>query len=65
MNNIEEDIKPLKGIDIKFLLSGSIEQNNYIVDEADKINQAIEHILSDIQSKNKKKKNGKSYIWTN
>ena len=47
VGSIEEDINILKGIDIKFLLSGSIEQSNYIIDEANKINKSIEHLLQD------------------
>ena len=42
---IEEDIKILNGIDIKFLLSANIEQSNFIIDEANKINKAIENLL--------------------
>ena len=44
---IEEDIKILNGIDIKFLLSANIEQSNFIIDEANKINKAIYHLLQD------------------
>ena len=47
MNSIKEDIKILERIDIKYFLSGSIEQSNYIVSKADEANKAIEHILSD------------------
>ena len=45
-NSIEEDIEILRRIDIKFFLCGMIEQNNYIVDEADKVNNAIETVLN-------------------
>ena len=47
VGSIEEDIKILERIDIKYFLSGSIEQSNYIVEKADEVNEAIEHILSD------------------
>lgn len=50
MNSIEDiegDMKILEGIDIKYFLSGSVEQNNYIVSTANEVNKAIEHILSD------------------
>lgn len=43
--SIEKDIKILNGIDIKFLLSANIEQSNFIIDEANKINKAIENLL--------------------
>ena len=42
-------IERLKGIDIKFFLSGSTEQSDYIVDGADKINIAIETLLNLIE----------------
>lgn len=45
--SIEKDIKILNGIDIKFLLSANIEQSNFIIDEANKINKAIYHLLQD------------------
>ena len=50
VGNIEEAIKQLKGIDIKFLLSGSIEQSNYIIDEANKTSQAIEIVLGNLEA---------------
>lgn len=46
MMNDKEAIEILRRIDIKFFLSGTIEQNNYIVDEADKVNNAIETVLN-------------------
>ena len=45
----EEAIERLKRIDIRFFLSGMNEQSNYIVDEADKVNKAIEIVLNLIQ----------------
>ncbi len=45
--NIEEDIKMLENIDVKFFLTGMVEQNDYVVGKADEVNNAIEHILSD------------------
>ena len=47
MKNGVEDIKRLERIDIKYFLSGSIEQSDYIVSKADEVNKAIENILSD------------------
>ena len=46
----KEAIERLKRIDIKFFLSGMNEQSNYIVDEADKVNKAIETVLDLIQT---------------
>ena len=46
----EEAIERLKRIDIKFFLSGMNEQSNYIVDEADKTNKAIEKVVNLIQT---------------
>lgn len=42
-------IEMLKRIDVKFLLNGSIEQSNFIINEADKINNNIEITLKLIQ----------------
>ena len=42
----KEAIEILKRIDIKFFLCGMNEQSNYIVDEADKVNNAIETVLN-------------------
>lgn len=44
-------IEMLKRIDVKFLLNGSIEQSNFIIDEADKVNNSIETVLNLIQKK--------------
>lgn len=44
--NDKEAIEILRRIDIKFFLCGMIEQNNYIVDEGDKVNNAIEIVLN-------------------
>lgn len=44
--NDKEAIEILRRIDIKFFLCGIIKQNNYIVDEADKVNNAIETVLN-------------------
>ena len=49
--NEEEAIEILKRIDIKFFLSGMNEQSNYIVDEADKVNKAIETVLNLLEKK--------------
>lgn len=46
----KEAIEILKRIDIKFFLCGMNEQSNYIVDEADKTNNAIETALNLIQT---------------
>ena len=46
----KEAIERLKRIDIRFFLSGMNEQSNYIVDEADKVNKAIETVLNLIQT---------------
>lgn len=49
----EEAIKRLKRIDIKYFISGMMEQRNYIIDEADKTNKAIETVLSILEEKDK------------
>ena len=46
-NSIEEDIKILERIDVKYFMSAKIEQSDYMIDKADEENNAIEHILSD------------------
>lgn len=51
--NEEEAREILKRIDIKFFLSGMNEQSNYIVDEADKVNKAIETVLNLLENKDK------------
>ena len=45
-NSIVEDIKILEKIDIKSFINGITEQSDYIIDKADELNTAIEHILS-------------------
>lgn len=47
----EEAIERLKRIDVKFFISGMNEVSNYIIDEADKVNNAIETILSMLKEK--------------
>ena len=49
----EEAIELLEKIDVKFFLSGMMEQRNYIVDKADEVNVAIETVLSLIEEKDK------------
>ena len=51
--NIEEAIKLLNRIDIKNFLNVSIEQSNYIIDEANKVNNAIEIVLNELNKKDK------------
>lgn len=51
--NIEEAIKLLNRIDIKNFLTVSIEQSNYIIDEANKVNNAIEIVLNELDKKDK------------
>ena len=51
--NIEEAKEILDRIDIKFFLSGMIEQNNYIVDKADEVNAAIYTVLNELDKKDK------------
>lgn len=46
--NIKEATEILNRIDIKFFLSGMIEQNNYIVDKADEVNTAIYTVLNEL-----------------
>ena len=46
---IEEAIKLLNRIDIKNFLTVSIEQSNYIIDEANKVNNAIETVLNELE----------------
>lgn len=49
----EEAIELLEKIDVKFFLSGMMEQRDYIVDKADELNVAIETVLSLIEEKDK------------
>ena len=49
----EEAIELLEKIDVKIFLSGMMEQRDYIVDKADKVNVAIETVLSLIEEKDK------------
>lgn len=49
----EEAIERLKRIDVKFFISGMNEVSNYIIDEADKVNNAIETVLSMLKEKDK------------
>ena len=51
--NEEEAREILKRIDIKFFLCGMNEQSNYIVDEANKVNNAIETVLNLLEKKDK------------
>ena len=46
MTKKQEAIERLKRIDVKFFISGMHEVSNYIIDEADKVNNAIETVLS-------------------
>lgn len=50
----EQAIERLKRIDVKFFISGMNEASNYIIDEADKVNNAIETILSMLKEKDEK-----------
>lgn len=50
---IEEAIKLLNRTDIKNFLTVSIEQSNYIIDEANKVNNAIEIVLNELDKKDK------------
>lgn len=56
-NSIEEDIKILERVDVKFFINGMAEQSDYIIDKADEVNNAIEHILSDYKRVLKENKN--------
>ena len=47
----EEVIERLKRIDVKFFISGMNEASNYIIDEADKVNNAIETVLNMLKEK--------------
>ncbi len=47
---LEEAINILKRIDIKFFLNGSLEQSNYIIETADKVNKAIETVLQTLEN---------------
>ena len=47
----EQAIERLKRIDVKFFISGMNEASNYIIDEADKVNNAIETVLSMLKEK--------------
>lgn len=49
----EQAIERLKRIDVKFFISGMNEASNYIIDEADKVNKAIETVLSMLEQKDK------------
>lgn len=46
-NSREEDMRILERIDVKYFMSAKIEQSDYMIDKADEVNNAIEHILSD------------------
>lgn len=56
---MEEDLKLLEGIDVKFFISGH-EASNYIIDRADRINTAIEHLLSEYKKLKEENKELKS-----
>lgn len=65
MNEEEKKvIERLKRIDIKFFLSGMNEQSNYIVDEANKVNNAIETALNLLEKKDKMIDEMATYIAT-
>lgn len=49
----EQAIERLKRIDIKYFLSARMEQSNYIIDETDKTNKAIETVLSMLEQQDK------------
>lgn len=49
----EQAIERLKRIDVKFFISGMNEASNYIIDEADKVNNAIETVLNMLKEKDK------------
>ena len=49
----EQAIERLQRIDIKCFISGRMEQSYYIIDEADKTNEAIETVLSIIEEQDK------------
>lgn len=51
MTKKQEAIERLKRIDVKFFISGMHEVSNYIIDEADKVNNAIETVLSMLKEK--------------
>lgn len=61
-NSIEEDIKILERVDIKFFISSMVEQSDYIIDKADEVNNAIEHILSDYKRVLKENEELKKFI---
>ncbi len=54
MTKKQEAIERLKRIDVKFFISGMNEVSNYIIDEADKVNNAIETVLNMLKEKDKK-----------
>ena len=47
----EQAIEVLEKIDVKFFISGMTEQKDYIIDKADKVNVAIETVLSMLEEK--------------
>ena len=51
MTKKQEAIERLKRIDVKFFISGMNEVSNYIIDEADKVNNAIETVLNMLKEK--------------
>lgn len=53
MTKKQEAIERLKRIDVKFFISGMNEVSNYIIDEADKVNNAIETVLNMLKEKDK------------
>ena len=48
-----EAIQKLKRIDIKYFLSGMMEQSNYIVEKAEEVNNAIGIVLKLLEKQNK------------
>ena len=54
MTKKQEAIERLKRIDVKFFISGMNEVSNYIIDEADKVNNAIETVLNMLKEKDEK-----------
>lgn len=65
-NSIEEDMRILERIDVKYFMSAKIEQSDYMIDKADEVNNAIEHILSDykrvLKENEELKSNNEKYI---
>ena len=54
---LKEAIETLKGIDIKFFFSANSEVSDYLINEADKVNEAIDTVLEELNNRMKESNN--------